>query len=176
MAKPTEPGGVKDRIVSSSHLAKGNLAAVSELEYGLIVAYNAFQRWITHCMAASGNHNLSALEVIVLHNVNHRERAKRVADICFALNIEDTHTVTYALKKLARQNLVEGDKRGKEIFYSTTQEGAGLCATYGNVRSNCLMDDALLSSQMIKELESAAKILRTLSGAYDQAARGAASY
>ena len=41
---------------------------------------------------------MTAVEVSLLHHVSHRERKKKLADICFVLNIEDTHVATYALK------------------------------------------------------------------------------
>jgi len=34
------------RIVSSRHLAEGEGWEVSEYEFGLIIAYNAFSRWM----------------------------------------------------------------------------------------------------------------------------------
>ena len=90
------------RIVSSRHLAEGEGWESSEFEYGMIIAHNAFTRWVQRCMAASGAPDLSSLEVLILHNVNHRNRDKRLSDICFLLNIEDTHTVNYALRKLLK--------------------------------------------------------------------------
>jgi predicted MarR family transcription regulator len=40
-------------IVSSAHLADNANPALSEFEFGLILASNAFQRWIVRCMAAT---------------------------------------------------------------------------------------------------------------------------
>src|SRR3546814_16166151 len=90
-------------------------------------------------MAAAGYPDLGPLEVMVLHTVNHRAKDKKLADICFVLNIEDSHTVNYALKKLTRAGLVAGDKRGKEIFYATTTEGQAACVKYRTVREECLI-------------------------------------
>ena len=69
----------KDRIgpvVSASHLADGGMPALSEMEFGLVILSNAFQRWITRCTAAAGGEVLSGIEVQLLHAVNHRERDK----------------------------------------------------------------------------------------------------
>ena len=41
-------------IVSSSHLVSPRSAELSEFEFGLIVAWNAFSRWAMRCMAAAG--------------------------------------------------------------------------------------------------------------------------
>ena len=74
-------------IVSSAHLVSPQSAEMSEFEFGLIVAGNAFHRWVVHCMAAAGLKDLMPLDVLVLHHVTHRARDKRLADICFIMNV-----------------------------------------------------------------------------------------
>ncbi|WP_420349736.1 winged helix DNA-binding protein [Pelagibius sp.] len=170
----------RQAIVSSAHLVSERAAELSSFEYGLYVASNAFERWIVRCMAAAGQPELGALDVMVVHSVNHRARDKRLADICFVLNIEDSHTVNYALKKLSRLGLVAGEKRGKEIFYATTKEGEALCLKYREVREACLVNSfsAFAGSQgedLNEQIGQAADLLRALSGLYDQAARAATS-
>ena len=162
------------RIVSSRHLAEGEGWETSELEFGLIVAFNAFSRWVVKCMAAAG-HELSPLEVLVLHNVNHRERDKRLADICFLLNIEDVHTVNYALRKLLKAGLLRSEKRGKEAFYATTDAGRALCEEYRLVREQCLLSGLPRTELTGETMREIAAALRSLSGQYDQASRAAAS-
>src|SRR5213082_2265573 len=78
-------------IVSSSHLVSPRSVELSELEFGLIVAWNAFSRWAMRCMAAAGCPDLTITDVLVLHHICHRARNKKVGDICFVLNVEDTH-------------------------------------------------------------------------------------
>ncbi|WP_316013417.1 winged helix DNA-binding protein [Roseobacter sp. HKCCA0434] len=163
------------RIVSSRHLADGQGWEASEFEYGLIIAQNAFSRWMTRCMAAAGNKELSPLEILVLHNVNHRAREKRLTDICFLLNIEDTHTVNYALRKLMKMELLSSEKRGKEVFYTTSDAGAALCDRYRKVRAQCLLEGLGRLDISGENLREMATNLRTLSGHYDQASRAAAS-
>lgn len=163
------------RIVSSRHLAEGEGWEASELEYGMIIAYNAFSRWMTRCMAAAGNADMTPLEILVLHNTNHRARAKRLSDICFLLNIEDTHTVNYALRKLLKAGLLESEKRGKEVFYSTSDSGAALCETYRATRQTCFLDGFNRMDVTGEDLREIAAALRSISGQYDQASRAAAS-
>lgn len=170
----------KRAIVSSAHLVSERAATLSEFEYGLIVAANAFNRWIVRCMAAAGLDDLGPLDVLVLHSVSHRGREKKLADLCFVLNVEDTHTVNYALKKLARLGLVEGARRGKEIFYRTTEAGREACRRYREVRETCLVAafgafTGGKTEERNAEIGAAAELLRALSGLYDQAARSAAS-
>lgn len=165
----------KRRIVSSRHLAEGEGWETSEIEYGMIIAYNAFSRWMTRCMSAAGNTDLTPLEILVLHNTNHRGRDKRLADICFLLNIEDTHTVNYALRKLMKMELLTSEKRGKEVFYRTSQAGADLCDAYRDVRDRCFLDGLLRLDMSGDEMREIAASLRALSGQYDQASRAATS-
>jgi len=175
----TDPGPDDDTggpIVSSSHLADGAAPALSEFEYGLIIAGNAFNRWVVRCMAAAEYPDFNALDVLVVHSVNHRARDKRLADICFVLNIEDSHLVSYALKKLVKAELVEAERRGKETFFRTTAKGAKACARYRAVREPCLVETVkALGNFDEQEIAAVARLLRALSGLYDQAARAAAS-
>ncbi len=106
------------KIVSSEHLVSDESAELSELEYALIMASNAFKPLDVRCMSAAGEKDMTAIEVSLLHHVSHRERRKKLADICFVLNIEDTHVATYALKKLVARGYVKSEKTGKEVFFS----------------------------------------------------------
>jgi predicted MarR family transcription regulator len=163
-------------IVSSAHLVSEHLAELSEFEFGLMIAGAAFNRWVVRCMAASGLRDLSALDICVVHSVNHRGRDKRLSDICFILNIEDTHLVNYALKKLVRLGLVARTRRGKEVFFATTRSGADICSRYRQVREACLIETlSALGTIDKREIGDLARVLRALSGIYDQAARAATS-
>lgn len=172
MTQSTDP---KRRIVSSRHLAEGDGWEASEVEYGMIIAYNAFSRWMTRCMSAAGNTDLTPLEILVLHNINHRGRDKRLTDICFLLNIEDTHTVNYALRKLMKMELLSSQKRGKEVFYSASEAGTALCEAYRQVRNRCFLDGLSHLDMTGDEMRMMAASLRALSGQYDQASRAATS-
>ena len=167
-----------DRIVSSAHLVSDKAAELSEVEYGLIVASNAFGLWAVRGTAAAadfpGIADLGVIDVMCLHSVNHRERAKKLADICFKLNIEDTHIVNYALKKLVKAGLVTSQKQGKEVFYETSDTGKAVIQRYRDVREACLVDAfSALGKLDPDSLGELARQLRVLSGLYGQAARSA---
>ena len=160
-------------IVSSAHLVSPRSAELSEFEFGLIVAWNAFSRWAVRCMAAAGVKELTITDVLLLHHVNHRARNKKLADICFVLNYEDTHVVAYSLKKLVAARLVKADKVGKEVFYHPTPSGEAAVQAYRQVREECLVKS--LDSELNADIGELARLLRTMSGMYDQAARAASS-
>ena len=162
-------------VVSSAHLARSSLPALSEVEFALTMANNAFHRWMVRCMTAAGLPGLSPLEVLIVHLVNHRERAKTLADICLVLNIEDTHLANYAIKKLAAQGLVKTARKGKEKTVAITPMGTQLCTRYGEIREALVVRAARQMGHDPADISRMAALLRTLSGAYDQAARAAAA-
>ena len=53
-------------IVSSAHLADNAAPELSELEFALTIANNAFQRWIVRGTTAAGRPELGALDVLVI--------------------------------------------------------------------------------------------------------------
>jgi len=162
-------------VVSSMHLALGAMPALSELEFGLILLGHAFDRWMVRCMAAAGVPNLSALDVLVLHTIAHRGRTKRVADICLVLNIEDTHLVTYSLKKLESHKLVVSGRRGSEKTVSLSAKGEEITKRYREIREALLVRPVKDAGADERRMSEIAGMMRALSGHYDQAARAAAS-
>jgi len=162
-------------FVSSAHLVSPKSQELSEFEFGLILVSNAFMRWVMRCMAAAGLKDLTPLEVLLLHHVNHRAREKKLADICFMLNIEDTHVVAYALKKLVALSLVTSERRGKEVLFATSALGQQHIERYREVREACLVAALSKDGSENARLGEMAGFLRFLSGMYDQAARAAAS-
>lgn len=98
-----------------------------------------------------------------------------MADICLVLNIEDTHTVTYALKKLQTAGLVETGRRGKEKTVAITSEGEAICMEYRQLREALLVGPVKDLGMDEVELSRLAAMLRSVSGHYDQAARAAAA-
>jgi len=143
----------------------------TQFELAMIVAKHAQEQWGLRCAAATGMKGYSPVDLLVLHMVGYG--SKRLADICFALNIEDTHVVSYALKKLQRAQLVESQKIGKDTFFVPTAEGRSFIADYKTVRKRFLIRALARFSGGELELEQLTEMLRVLSGLYEQAARSA---
>lgn len=161
-------------FVTSAHLA-ASYPELSAMESGLIVAWHAFERWMVRCMTAADpkGRDLAPIDVLVLHHVNHRGTAKRLADVCFVINVEDTHVVSYSLRKLAGSGLLHGEKRGKEVLFRTTPAGRALCERYKRVRDACLVPAFSKKDEEADRLAGVAEVLRAQVGAYDQASRAA---
>lgn len=163
-------------IASSAHLASSRAPDLSEVEFGLMIAGHAFDRWTVRCMSAAGLPDLTATDVMVMHHVYHRQRSKKLADICFTLNVEDTHIISYSLKKLERLGIVRSERNGKEALYSVTDQGTAYIKRYIEIREQCLIDGLEAGAGAGVEFNrQLAKTLRALSGLYDQAARAATS-
>lgn len=155
-------GGKPRAIVSSAHLADGALPALSEFEFGLNMLTHAYGRWMVRCMAAAGVPDLSALDVLILHHVVHRDRPKTIADLCLVLDVEDTHLVTYAAKKLQALGLVEGGRRGKEKTLAASETGRAACARYREVREALLANAVAATGIDPAKLSDIAALMRTL--------------
>lgn len=163
-------------VVSSAHLADSSFPELSEFEFALTLSNHAFHRWMMRAMALAGHPDMSALEVLVLHSTHHRGRPKTLADICLVLNIEDTHTVNYAIKKLGRAGLVAEGRMGKEKTVITTEAGAEVCQRYRDIRNHLLLealDELGIEPDQVSRLS---RLMRLMAGQYDQAARAAATY
>ena len=112
---------------------------LSDLEYSLIILTNGFLRWVARCAEASGEGNLAASDILVLHAVNHRARNKKLAEVCLVLNIEDSHTVAYSLKKLEERGLVGHEQVGRDRVYCSTEDGDAVCSSYRDIRRDSLL-------------------------------------
>ncbi len=169
------PKKLSQRIVSSEHLVSKKSPELSELEFGMIIAWHAFERWMVRCISAAGVKDLTPTDVLIIHHVNHRQTQKKLSDICFTLNIEDTHVVSYGLKKLIASGLIENHRKGKEVFFSTTKKGKEICTKYREIREACLLPGFSGEVDDNFQLGQTAQLLRAVSGKYDQAARAATS-
>ncbi|RKF18088.1 MarR family transcriptional regulator [Alginatibacterium sediminis] len=172
MTNPKKPAHLP--IVSSAHLASDEAMTLSEFEYALTMVNNAFQRWMLACSATSEFSDLSPLDILVVHNLHHRERPKRIADVAFILNIEDIHNVSYSVRKLVKRGLVTSKRSGKDTYYLVTEQGKEFCLSYRDIREQCLVE-VLGKMNIHDQLGEVATLMRTLSGFYDQASRAARS-
>ncbi len=91
------------------------------------------------------------------------------------MNVEDTHLINYSLKKLQGLGVVASRKSGKEVTYSSTALGNDYVQRYREIRESCLINALKADESLNRDIGELARLLRVLSGVYDQAARSAAS-
>ena len=127
-------------------------------------------------VSITGSTGLAILDIFCLHSVYHLGGPKKLADICFKLNVGDFYTVNYALKKFIKMKLIGSKKHGRKVFYATTPFGVDLCLRYPAICEVCLVDGLVdLDGGKGTELSEVARQLCLLSGLHDQAARSATS-
>lgn len=156
---------------SAAAVARSISEILSDFEFTLIIVMYGFSRWVETCMAAANVRGLSTLDILVLHAVNHRARDRRLPEICMVLNIDESHLVAYALKKLVAGGLVSFRTKGREHQYLTTHKGDEACLAYRRVREEFLVKSLSWVSDGGADLVRIETLLRTMSGLYDQAGR-----
>ncbi len=142
-----------------------------DLDLGMVGAMHAYQRWIVRAMQDAGLKELTAIDALVLGQLEQRAHHKRLADICFILNIGDTGVVWYSLRKLVSQGVVQTDKHGKEVIYSVTPAGAAYLRVFHEIREQRLLDAIAALRLDADALAELAWYLRRMSGVYDEAVR-----
>ncbi len=167
---PTQPGKVE---LPDAAAVLARAEETTSFEIALIVANNAFTQWVGRCATAAGFTGLAPFDLLILALVNRRLSDKRAADICFALKVEDSHTVSYSLKKLGTAGFVKSQRNGKETLFSTTDEGKKMCERYQAVRRKFLIEALTLFGGDELHISEMTGLLRALSGMYEQAARNA---
>ena len=148
-------------------------ARLSDLEFAMIGAMYGFQTWVVHCVEAAGARGMNALDVLVLHAINLRARDKRLADICLVLNVEDSHTVAYSLKKLEEQGYATHRQLGRDRVYATSADGDRLCEAYLEVRRAALVASLAADDVDLGKLDDTGRALNRLSRYYAEAGRTA---
>ena len=71
--------------------------------------------------------------------------------------------------------VVMSQKHGKEVTYAATDAGRAYVQRYRDIRESCLIDALKADDGLNRDIGELARLLRVLSGMYDQAARAAAS-
>jgi predicted MarR family transcription regulator len=147
--------------------------ALSAFEYTLSILGFGFSRWVEACMDAANFPGLNALDILVLHAVNHRARGRRLSEVCAILNIGDSYLVAYALKKLSAAQLIAAERRGRERHYSSTETGDRVCLEYRRIREKFLVDSILKNSDTLQEIENITRFMSHMIAGYGEAARNA---
>jgi predicted MarR family transcription regulator len=71
--------------------------------------------------------------------------------------------------------VVVSRKSGKDVTYACTESGRQHVERYRAIRESCLINALGVDETLNREIADLARLLRLLSGIYDQAARSAAS-
>ena len=173
MAKSATKNEVLDQTERLPEPAEA-AAILSEFELAMVILTSNFYRWVSHCGAASGAENLSSTDLLVLHFIVYRKRAMSVGNLAFALSIQETHLVTYSVKKLCKLGLLKGKRNGKEMLFGATKAAESQFERYMKLRDAHLVRYVKEIRGLDGDLNAVRATLGTMSGIYTQAARSIA--
>ena len=147
------------------------LQHIDQLEILLISAHNALTSWYSRCLKHLDITNGNAMDLLVLQAVDRRNSGTSMTDVCFTLNIEDHHVVNYALKKLVKHDLLQRVKRGKKVYYHSTEKGKNLCLHFKQLKEQHLT--SLLEALDANHLQHnhARKVMMTIEQTYSFASQ-----
>ncbi len=155
------------------HLARnGREITIAELEFSLIRATSAFDRWQAECLAAVAHQQLGSTDNAILHVIRLKERPKTTTEIARLLNRDDVANLQYSIRKLQDAGLIERCRAGKRkgTSYRVTQHGKTITEEYADLRSNLLMNLIPSVERWDEQVQGAKRILDLMRGIYDQAA------
>jgi predicted MarR family transcription regulator len=152
-------------------------ARLTGFEFSLERVVHAFYRWKAACLAAVSDAELTGNDVAVLNTIRMKERAKSRTEIARLLNREDVSNIQYALRKLLREGLIEKSDAAsrKTATYRATAAGVGVTEAYAEMRRTLLIEMSPHLSGDESPFEEAGALLDLMAGAYDQAAKRAAT-
>ena len=162
------------------HLARNDHeVALTELEYSLIRAAEAFQRWQSECLATASGKALSGADNVILHVIRMNDRPKSVTEIARLTNRDDISNIQYTIRKLSKAGLIEkmtSRRRRRGISYRVTTKGHEVTEFYTRLRVELLCKLTGAIKDVEAHLEAGSGVLDLMSGIYDQAARVAATH
>jgi predicted MarR family transcription regulator len=179
MTKQTDtnpkPAGTLDR---SWHLARTPLEVdVTEAEYALMRAFEAFGRWQTECLGSVIDFAASGPENAMLHIIRMNDRPKTIKDLARLANRDDIPNMQYSLRKLIGAGLVVREGSGRSgVTYKVTDNGREVTDRYADIRLSLLIAAIKSVPNFAEKLQDATRTLELLTGIYEQAARVAATH
>jgi predicted MarR family transcription regulator len=160
------------------HLSRdGTEARLTGFEFSLERVMHAFYRWKAACLAAVSDAELTGNDVAVLNTIRMKERPKSRTEIARLLNREDVSNIQYALRKLLREGLIEKSDAAsrKTATYRATKSGVRVTEAYTEMRRAMLIEMSPHLTDGASPFEEAGALLDLMAGAYDQAAKRAAT-
>ncbi len=177
MAKSNEKNAADDNLDRHWHLARtSHEISVTELEFALMRAHEAFARWQSECMTVASGFPVGGSENAILHVVRLHDRPKSVRDIARLTNRDDIANLQYALRKLVKLGLIEQSGGRANSVYAITASGRKASDAYSELRGELLTSYTGGIPNFENDLNETARTLNHLTGLYEQAARVVATH
>ncbi len=179
MSKETPPANAETESTDLTwHLADDPLSIrLTELEYALMRANEAFTRWQSECLANTTDLAASGAENTLLHIIRMNDRPKSAKELARLTNREDMPNIQYGLRKLSKAGLIERQGSARTgVTYMATDAGRDVTDRYAEIRRNFLFKLLSRLEQPEAAMRDAAQTLELLSGIYDAAALTAVTH
>ncbi|WOP18256.1 winged helix DNA-binding protein [Raineyella sp. LH-20] len=174
-ATPSATPGTESEIPASTwHLGRTPAEAdLASLEFALMAAGAAFERYVTQIALLIGDPELTYNEIVILHVIRMYDRPKDATTIARLVNRDDLANVQYTLRKLVSVGLVKKIRSGVTAHYATTPAGADWTERYVSLRSRLLIDLMTPTELAEENLAEISRRLTRLTVLYESSARGA---
>ena len=149
-------------------------ADLANVEFALMAANAAFERYVTQISQLIGEPELSYNEITILHVIRMYERPKDATTIARFVNRDDLPNVQYTLRKLVSVGLVKKTRSGVSAHYATTPAGTEWTERYAALRSRLLIDQMSADEISGETLAGISRRLTRLTVLYESSARSAA--
>ena len=173
-----KPEGENRALDFTWHLSADSAEiTTTELEFALMRAFESFGRWQAECLVSASGLTLSGPENALLHIIRMNDRAKSIKELARLTNRDDIPNIQYSLRKMVADGLVtkQGTSR-TGVTYAATDTGRAATDTYARIRRRLLVDELGALPDFTKRMAAATRVLNTLSGFYEEAARVAATH
>lgn len=159
---------------TSWHLGRTPAEAdLASLEFTLMAAGAAFERYVTQISLLIGEPELTYNEIVILHVIRMYDRPKDATTIARLVNRDDLANVQYTLRKLVSVGLVKKIRSGVTAHYVTTPAGTEWTERYASLRSRLLIDLMTPAEIAEENLAEVARRLTRLTVLYDSSSRSA---
>ena len=159
------PTGGADSQIGMGHNTAPSLA---EFESALLLAADAYRRWIVAGLDRAGQAGLSPLEALFLLILTGRDEPLSFAELCTTARVAEAHLAHYALRKLQGLGLVQTARQGKRKTVGLTDRGHELTANF-HALYGALLDAQATALSHGKELGRMADAMRELAAFYERA-------
>lgn len=168
-----KPAPLRRSVLSATgHLSATPIEArLTELEFGLEQLAQAYYRWKSLCFRAVSDFTLSGEDVAVLNTIRMGDDPKQLSEIARLLNRTDMANLQYALRKLARADLVEntGSPSRRETRYRVTSVGRAVTDAYARLRAEVLLPLLGMAGASPDDFAALQRTFATLSRQYEDA-------
>lgn len=159
---------------NSWHLASTPLeSAMTELEWGLLRWWEAFDRYQREVVNRLGHPNLSTQEVSILHSIRLQERPKSTGVIANLLNRDDIQNIQYSLRKLVAEKMIKKvkDGAGKSFNFAVTEKGKRFTDELAEFRRTFLVQQLEGVENKEERLLEAARMVSLMTALCNEAGR-----